>query len=111
MPQSPLYLTEADVARLVTVEDALASLQEAFAAWRDPGTTNLPRQRANLSGREMEVLQLLTKGRSNKEISARLGISVKTIETYKARAMEKLGFKSRVDVVRHAASKGWLPDA
>jgi DNA-binding NarL/FixJ family response regulator len=63
-----------------------------------------------LSEREADVLRLIANGHSNKEISARLAISVKTIETYKARAMEKLGFKTRVDVVRHAASKGWLPD-
>jgi len=63
-----------------------------------------------LSERETDVLRLIANGHSNKEISARLAISVKTIETYKARAMDKLGFKTRVDVVRHAASKGWLPD-
>lgn len=63
-----------------------------------------------LSERETDVLRLIANGHSNKEISTRLAISVKTIETYKARAMEKLGFKTRVDVVRHAASKGWLPD-
>jgi DNA-binding NarL/FixJ family response regulator len=61
-----------------------------------------------LSERETDVLRLIANGHSNKEISARLAISVKTIETYKARAMEKLGFRTRVDVVRHAASKGWL---
>jgi DNA-binding NarL/FixJ family response regulator len=63
-----------------------------------------------LSDRETDVLRLIASGHSNKEISARLAISVKTIETYKARAMEKLGFKTRVDVVRHAASKGWLSE-
>jgi DNA-binding NarL/FixJ family response regulator len=63
-----------------------------------------------LSERETDVLRLIANGHSNKEISARLAISVKTIETYKARAMEKLGFRTRVDVVRHAASKGWLPE-
>jgi DNA-binding NarL/FixJ family response regulator len=63
-----------------------------------------------LSERETDVLRLIANGHSNKEISARLAISVKTIETYKARAMEKLGFKTRVDVVRYAAGKGWLPD-
>jgi DNA-binding NarL/FixJ family response regulator len=63
-----------------------------------------------LSERETDVLRLIANGHSNKDISARLSISVKTIETYKARAMEKLGFKNRVDVVRHAAAKGWLPD-
>jgi DNA-binding NarL/FixJ family response regulator len=62
-----------------------------------------------LSDRETDVLRLIAIGHSNKEISSRLGISVKTLETYKARAMEKLGFRTRVDVVRHAASKGWLP--
>ena len=51
---------------------------------------------------------LIAGGHSNKAISARLNISVKTVETYKARAMEKLGFHSRVDVVRYAAEQGWL---
>jgi DNA-binding NarL/FixJ family response regulator len=63
-----------------------------------------------LSQREADVLRMIANGHSNKEISARLAISVKTTETYKARAMEKLGFKTRVDVVRHAASQGWLQD-
>jgi DNA-binding NarL/FixJ family response regulator len=63
-----------------------------------------------LSERETEVLRLLAEGHTSKEISSRLSISVKTIETYKARAMEKLGFKTRVDVVRYAASRGWLRD-
>jgi DNA-binding NarL/FixJ family response regulator len=63
-----------------------------------------------LSERETDVLRMIANGHSNKEIAARLAISVKTIETYKARAMDKLGFKTRVDVVRHAASMGWLPE-
>ncbi len=63
-----------------------------------------------LSERETDVLRLIANGHSNKEISARLGVSVKTVETYKARAMDKLGFKTRVDVVRHAAGKGWLAE-
>jgi alanine dehydrogenase len=46
MTQLPLYLTEADVARLVTMNDALATTGEAFAAWRAPATTNIPRARA-----------------------------------------------------------------
>jgi|ERR1700722_7197749 DNA-binding NarL/FixJ family response regulator len=76
-----------------------------------PGTSRSPGgSTTELSERETDVLRLIANGHSNKEISARLAISVKTIETYKARAMEKLGFKTRVDVVRHAASKGWLPD-
>lgn len=64
----------------------------------------------NLSDRELEVLRLIAKGYSNKEVAANLGVSVKTIETYKVRSMEKLGLRSRVEVVRHANMHGWLRD-
>jgi DNA-binding NarL/FixJ family response regulator len=67
-----------------------------------------PGQAAELSEREADVLRLVAGGHSNKEISARLNISVKTVETYKARAMDKLGYRSRVEVVRYAAEQGWL---
>ena len=50
MNASPIYVTEAEVARLVTVQDALATLDELFATWGQPGTSNLPRQRARLAG-------------------------------------------------------------
>jgi DNA-binding NarL/FixJ family response regulator len=61
-----------------------------------------------LSARESEVMRLIAQGFSNKEISVQLGVSVKTIETYKARSMDKLGLRSRVDIVRMAAMRGWL---
>lgn len=63
---------------------------------------------AELSDREMEVVRLITRGYSNKEIAARLCLSVKTVETYKARSMEKLGIRTRVGLVRYAAERGWL---
>lgn len=72
------------------------------------GTGHAQSGLGNLSARETDVLRLVAGGHSNKEISARLNISVKTVETYKARAMEKLGYRSRVDVVRYAAEQGWL---
>ena len=62
----------------------------------------------HLSERETEVLQLIAQGHSNKEIAARLTISSKTVETYKARSMEKLGLTGRADIVRYALHKGWL---
>ena len=61
-----------------------------------------------LSDREREVLMRIAKGFSNKEIAAELGLSVKTVETYKGRVAEKLGLRSRVDIVRYAARQGWL---
>ena len=44
--KTPLYLSEDDVRRLVTVKDAMAALEPLFASWSDPATVNLPRQRA-----------------------------------------------------------------
>jgi len=61
-----------------------------------------------LSAREREVVRLIALGHSNKEIAAQLEISVKTVETYKTRSMEKLGARSRVAIVRYAAERGWL---
>ena len=52
----PLYLTEADVARLVTVKDAIAALEEMFATWESPTTHNLPRQRARLAVGAMNLM-------------------------------------------------------
>jgi two-component system response regulator NreC len=65
----------------------------------------------DLSDRETEVLRLIAWGHSNKEIAAQLDISVKTVETYKARLMEKLDLRSRADIVRYALHQGWLQDS
>ena len=61
-----------------------------------------------LSNREHDVLRRVAQGYSNKEIAAQLGIGVRTVETYKARIIEKLGLRSRADIVRFAMWKGWL---
>lgn len=71
------------------------------------GTGNHPTA-LDLSDREGEVLRLIAFGYANKEIAARLDVSVKSVETYKARAMEKLGLRSRVDIVRLARDSGWF---
>jgi DNA-binding NarL/FixJ family response regulator len=63
---------------------------------------------AILSERETEVLQYIAHGYSNKEIAAQLNLSVRTIETYKNRATEKLGITSRVGIIRYATEQGWL---
>ena len=47
---SAIYITEAEVARLVTVKDAIATLEELFATWGQPSTWNIPRRRAPLPG-------------------------------------------------------------
>ncbi|HYH67865.1 MAG TPA: response regulator transcription factor [Urbifossiella sp.] len=66
---------------------------------------------AALSDREVEVMRLIAQGYSNKEIAARLRLSVKSVETYKARSLEKLGIRSRVALVRYGIDRGWLSGA
>lgn len=66
---------------------------------------------AELSDREAEVVRAIARGYSNKEIASRLNLSVKTVETYKTRSLEKLNLRSRVDIVRYAHTRGWLDEA
>lgn len=63
---------------------------------------------AALSPREEEVLRLLAQGLSHKEVAERLAISEKTVATYRERGMEKLGLRTRSDLLRYAARRGWL---
>jgi two-component system invasion response regulator UvrY len=55
-----------------------------------------------LSDREYQILYLLASGRMVKEIAAELGLSVKTVSTYRTRVMEKLRFKSNTELTRYA---------
>jgi len=62
----------------------------------------------SLSEREAEVIKQVARGHTNQEIAGQLGLSVKTVETYRARAMEKLGLSNRAALVGYAQDKGWL---
>ena len=68
------------------------------------------RRNRHVSERESEVLRLIASGYSNKEIAARLALSVKTVEAHKANAMRKLGLTGRIDIVKYAILQGWLPN-
>jgi len=57
---------------------------------------------SSLTHREREVVQQVAEGRINKEIAARLSISVKTVETHRANAMRKLKLRTTADLVRYA---------
>lgn len=61
-----------------------------------------------LSGREKEVLMRIAKGLAPKQIAFDLCISAKTVETYKARAAQKLGLSDRSKVVEYAVEQGWM---
>jgi DNA-binding NarL/FixJ family response regulator len=63
-----------------------------------------------LSERERDVVKLVAHGYSNKEVSEKLDVSVKTVETYRYRATAKLELRTRADLVRYAIDQGWLSD-
>ncbi|MEI7555755.1 response regulator transcription factor [Candidatus Chlorohelix sp.] len=63
---------------------------------------------ATLSEREEEVLRLTAEGYTSQEIGEKLVISSKTVDTYRSRIMEKLGFHHRSELVRYALKHGML---
>ncbi|HYL13504.1 MAG TPA: response regulator transcription factor [Terriglobales bacterium] len=61
-----------------------------------------------LSGRERQVLQLVSEGKSTKDVATHLGISVKTAESHRARLMKKLDIHETASLVRYAISRGLI---
>lgn len=84
--------------------DPLVAAKALDPAQNPPDASAEPR----LSVREEEVLRAVAWGRSNKEIATALGLSVKTVESYRASAAAKLGLRTRVDIVRYALQCDWL---
>jgi DNA-binding NarL/FixJ family response regulator len=123
-------LLKADVSGYVLKQSASAVLLTAVRAvaagnlFLDPAVTGKvvgryvgkvagrggPQPQSELSERESEILRLIAWGFSNKEIAARLDVSVKTVEAHKANAMRKLDMRSRIDIVRFAILQGWMRD-
>ncbi len=89
-----------DVGDAATLESILSP--EGSAAGRSPVES--------LSSREREVLQQVARGYTNQQIADEVGLSVKTIESYRARLMKKLGLKERSDLVRLAIELGLITD-
>jgi len=88
-------------------------LDSALTARVTAGFVGAPGKRisrpgATVSERESEVLRLIASGYSNKEIAARMSLSVKTVEAHKANAVRKLGLNGRIDIVKYAVLQGWL---
>jgi len=65
---------------------------------------------AELSAREMEVLRLVALGYTAQQVADQLYISVSTVQTHRAHIMEKLGFRSRAQLVRYALARGLLQE-
>jgi RNA polymerase sigma factor (sigma-70 family) len=89
------------------LQNAIRADDRQYAAHR---TGEMARSRIErLTPRERDVLSLVVEGLSQREIAARLGISPRTVEVYKARMMEKLQCRSIADVVRIAMTAA-IPD-
>ncbi len=61
-----------------------------------------------LTDREREVIRLVAFGYTNKEVAARLGVTSKSVETYKTRASRKLDIRTRTKIVQYALLQGWF---
>jgi DNA-binding NarL/FixJ family response regulator len=109
------FVLKSDAARhLVTAVEALAEGRTYFsskvadlvlAGYLKPAADGEPPQpeaSSRLSPREREVVQLLAEGKSNKEVAEVLHLSVKTVETHRAKIMAKLELRSFSDLVRYA---------
>jgi len=108
-PQNLLQAIRAVFIGGLYVDPAMAAYM--FDSKRRPSVQSCNEfSRNELTSHEAKVLKLAALGEMNKEIARQLDVSVKTIETFKARGVKKLGLKSRADIVRYAATQGWLAD-
>jgi DNA-binding NarL/FixJ family response regulator len=90
------------------IDSSLSAQVMERARSRPQSSRSVPLSAPPLSPREEEVLRLVALGHSNKEIAAKLDVSVKTIEAHKANAGQKLGLATRAEVVHYAHVRGWL---
>jgi two-component system response regulator FixJ len=87
----------------------LASIEEAVTqtGFRAEQTAPaLAARMAELSERQLQVMDLTARGLTNKQIAVQLGISPRTVETYRARVMERMGAKNLAELVRIVARLG-----
>lgn len=75
---------------------------------RSPGRAISPRGGELLTERELDVLRLAAKGKSNKEIAKDLALSVPTVKAHLANMFNKMGVASRTEAVLQAVRQGWI---
>jgi two-component system response regulator NreC len=101
-----LSAVRAVAAGLCYLDPAVTGKLVGGYAGRSPEAGAEPKE--DVSEREEEVLRQIARGYSNKEIAARLSLSVKTVEAHKANGMRKLGLTARNDIVNYAIFRGWM---
>jgi LuxR family maltose regulon positive regulatory protein len=107
----PMAALLSEAARRATATDYLARLLAAFEAETTAeGVSDRPLLPEPLSGRELEVLQLVAQGLSNREIGARLHITVRTVKWHTGNIFGKLNVRNRTQAVTKARTMGLLSD-
>ena len=99
------FVLKSEGARILVQAIHAALEHKPFFAGRASETllNNLRRDPvANITDREREIIQLLSEGKTNKEVAYDVGISVKTVETHRTKIMRKLKARSIVEIVRYA---------
>lgn len=91
------------------VDPAMAA--HLFLPSARPAASKTASRLTALAPRETEVLKLIAAGLTAKAAAKQLDLSLSSIETYKTRAAEKLGLKTRAEIVRYASAQGWLASA
>jgi len=102
-----LLRADGEVALVGTAEDADLVVSERVVSTAAPGAAL--QAGAALTARELEVLRLVARGLSNKEIAADLRITTHTVKYHLAAVLEKLGVRSRTEAVSLGVRKGLVP--
>jgi len=102
-----LLRADGEVALVGTAEDADVVVSERVVATAAPGA--VAQAAGALTARELEVLRLVARGLSNKEIAADLRITTHTVKYHLAAVLEKLGVRSRTEAVSLGVRKGLVP--
>jgi len=92
--------------KLCSKEDLLDAVRRALV--RAAGEDQHRRRFAQLSPRELEVLQQVVEGRLNKEIADKLGINIRTVKLHRTNLTRKLGVQSVAELTRLAEASGWF---
>ncbi len=101
-----LLRADGEVALVGTAEDADVVVSERVVSTAAPGAVA---QEGALTARELEVLRLVARGLSNKEIAADLHITTPTVKYHLAAVLEKLGVRSRTEAVSLGVRTGLVP--
>ena len=101
-----LLRADGELALVGTADDADLVVSERVVSTSAPGAVA---PGGALTARELEVLRLVARGLSNKEIAADLGITTHTVKYHLAAVLEKLGVRSRTEAVSLGVRKGLVP--